>query len=101
ADSVKTLWMKGLAAIDRQAHKEYGLEYAKCTPAQQKAIMEKISRNEEQPISLEEKFFVALKAATIDGYYTSKIGIHQDLEYQGHTMVLNFPGCTHEEHNAD
>jgi hypothetical protein len=100
ADSVKTLWMEGLAAIDRFAHNEYGQEYAKCTAARQIAVMEKISRNEEQPITLEEKFFVALKAATIDGYYTSKIGIHQDLEYQGNTVVVEFPGCTHGEHKS-
>ena len=100
ADSVKTLWMDGLAAIDGLAHNEYGLEYAKCTGAQQITIMEKISRNEEQPATFEEKFFVALKAATIDGYYTSKIGIHQDLEYQGNTVVIEFPGCTHGEHKS-
>jgi hypothetical protein len=63
--------------------------------------MEKISRNEDQPVTLEEKFFVALKAATIDGYYTSKIGIHQDLGYQGNTVVIDFPGCTHGEHKAE
>jgi hypothetical protein len=101
ADSVKKLWMDGLAAIDRSANTEYGREYAKCTPAQQITIMEKISRNEDQPVTLEEKFFVALKAATIDGYYTSKIGIHQDLGYQGNTVVIDFPGCTHGEHKAE
>src|SRR5437868_982966 len=40
-DSVKTLWMEGLAAIDRIAHDEYGQGYAKCTAAQQINIMEK------------------------------------------------------------
>jgi hypothetical protein len=101
ADSVKTLWMEGLAAIGRIARDEYGHEYSMCTAAQQITIMERISRNEEQPITLEEKFFVALKAATIDGYYTSKIGIHQDLQYQGNTVVIDFPGCTHGEHKPE
>jgi hypothetical protein len=100
-NSVKTLWMEGLAAIDALAHNEYGQEFAKCTAAQQITVMEEISRNEEQPSTLEEKFFAALKAATIDGYYTSKIGIHQDLGYQGNTVVLDFPGCTHGEHKAE
>jgi len=42
---------------------------------------------------------VELKRATIDGYYTSVIGIHQDLEYQGNQMVHDFKGCHHEEHS--
>src|ERR1700730_295164 len=54
ADSVKTLWMEGLAAIERSANNEYGEEYAKCTAPLQITVMEKISRNEEQPITLEE-----------------------------------------------
>jgi gluconate 2-dehydrogenase subunit 3-like protein len=100
-DSVKTLWMEGLAAIGRMARDEYGQEYTECTTAQQITIMEKISRNEDQPVTLEEKFFVKVKAATIEGYYTSRIGIHQDLEYQGNTVVIDFPGCTHGEHKAE
>jgi hypothetical protein len=100
-DAVKTLWMEGLAAIERSANKEFGREYWKCTALQQITIMERISRNEEQPVTLEEKFFGALKAATIDGYYTSKIGIHQDLGYQGNTVVIDFPGCIHGEHKAE
>ncbi len=35
---------------------------------------------------------------TIDGYYTSAIGIHKELEYKGNTALAEFPGCTHPEH---
>ena len=48
----------------------YGQEYARCAGPQQTALMEEISRNEEHPSTLEEKFFGALKAAAIDAYYT-------------------------------
>jgi hypothetical protein len=99
-DAVKQLWADGLVAMNRMASDSYGQEFVKCTADQQMALMEQISRNEELPATPEEKFFVALKAATIEGYYTSKIGIHQDLEYQGNTVVINFPGCTHEAHKA-
>jgi hypothetical protein len=99
-DVVKKLWSDGLAAMDRMAAGEYGREYAKCAAPQQTALMEKISRNEEHPVTLEEKFFDVLKAGTIDAYYTSRIGIHEDIEYQGNTVVVDFPGCTHEEHKA-
>jgi len=95
---VKKVWTEGLAGMDRLAIGEFGHEYAKCSTAQQVELTERISRNEDQPATPEEKFFVVLKTATIDGYYTSSIGIHQDLEYQGNTMVLEFPGCQHPEH---
>jgi hypothetical protein len=96
----KKLWIDGLSMVDGMATDHFGKPYAKCTAEQQFAILEKMGQNEEQPVAAEEKFFVTLKATTIDGYYTSKIGIHQDLEYQGNTVVLDFPGCTHDEHKA-
>ena len=46
---------------------------------------------------MQERFFHALKRATIDGYYTSRIGIHQDLQYQGNEAMRDFPGCQHTE----
>ena len=57
-----------------------------------------ISKNEKSPQSLEERFFRAIKNLTIDGYYTSKIGIHQELQYKGNTYLKEFKGCTHPEH---
>jgi hypothetical protein len=41
-----------------------------------------------------ERFFVTLKQMTVNGYYSSEIGIHQDLEYQGNTYLAEFPECT-------
>ena len=96
--SSKSLWTQGLSAVDTLAERAYQKKFAGCAPEQQIALLEKISQNEEHPATLEERFFVAAKRATIDGYYTSAIGIHQDLEYQGNTALAEFPGCTHPEH---
>jgi len=40
-----------------------------------------------------EAFFADTKQATIHGYYTSEIGIHQDLRYKGNTLLAEFVGC--------
>jgi glucoside 3-dehydrogenase (cytochrome c) hitch-hiker subunit len=40
-----------------------------------------------------EAFFADTKQATIQGYYTSEIGIHQDLRYKGNTLLAEFVGC--------
>ena len=98
--ATKTLWTQGVTAVDKMAELEHGKKFAECTPEQQIALLEYISQREEIPATVEEKFFVEIKKATVDGYYTSDIGIHQELEYQGNTALPDFPGCTHEEHKT-
>ncbi len=39
------------------------------------------------------KFFFALKSLTADGYYTSKIGLIEELGYKGNTALAEFPEC--------
>jgi hypothetical protein len=40
-----------------------------------------------------EAFFADTKQATIRGYYTSEIGIQQELRYKGNTLLADFVGC--------
>lgn len=96
----KELWKRGLASLNEMAEREHGKNFEDCTADQQIAMLERISENEENPTRSEDRFFVAAKRATIDGYYTSAIGIHQDLQYQGNTALAEFPGCTHPEHKT-
>jgi glucoside 3-dehydrogenase (cytochrome c) hitch-hiker subunit len=47
------------------------------------------------------KAFSLIKGLTIFGYYTSKIGLDEELQYQGDTYNTSFPGaCTHPEHQS-
>lgn len=94
------LWTDGLAALDELAKRASGKEFLLCNADQQLDVLTKISQREERPETLEERFFVALKQSTIDGYYLSEVGIHQDLEYQGNVALAEFPGCTHEKHTG-
>ena len=98
--TIQKLWVDGLAAVDKLAEREFGKSFADCSADQQIKILTRISQNEEKPATLEERFFVALKQATIDGYYLSDVGIHQELQYQGNAVLAEFPGCTHEEHKT-
>ncbi len=41
-------------------------------------------------------FFETLKGLTIDAYYSTEVGLVQELGYQGNTYLAEFPGCTHE-----
>ncbi len=96
----RKIWTDGLAAIDRMAEKDFAMKFAACTAGQQDQMLLKISANEENPVTTEEKFFVTAKRSTIEGYYNSEVGIHKDIEYQGNTALAEFEGCTHPEHGG-
>ncbi|MGH9847059.1 MAG: gluconate 2-dehydrogenase subunit 3 family protein, partial [Blastocatellia bacterium] len=92
----KKLWTDGLAAVDKMDAGGFN----KASKDRQVAILTEISKNEMKPSTLEERFFKAIKNMTIDGYYTSKIGIHDELQYKGNTYLKEFKGCTHPEHQG-
>jgi hypothetical protein len=52
-----------------------------------------LSDNAELTEIPEVQFFHELKRLTVRGYYTSKIGIHDDLEYKGNRILQEFVGC--------
>lgn len=99
-EDVKSSWKEGLAALDTIAECSRGTTFLECPSDQQAVMLQEISQNEEHPKTVEERLFVAIKTATINGYYTSEIGIHRELEYQGNTALAEFEGCTHEEHKG-
>lgn len=96
----KKLWTDGLAAVDKMSQTKNGAAFNKASKDQQAALLTEISKNEMKPSTLEEKFFKAIKNMTIDGYYTSSIGIHKELRYKGNTYLKEFKGCTHPEHQS-
>ena len=46
------------------------------------------------------EFFQSIKSMTITGYYTSEIGMRQELGDDGQLFFAEFKGCTHPEHGA-
>jgi hypothetical protein len=82
SDAGKTEWRHGLQQLKEETA--------------QSSLADALARaaaGEAKPQTDLERFFVTLKRMTVDGYYSSEIGIHQDLEYQGNTYVAEFPGC--------
>jgi hypothetical protein len=64
------------------------------------AAVAEAAQEEEAPKTDLGRFFVALKRMTVDGYYTSAVGIHQDLKYQGNEHLTASPKCDHPEHKS-
>jgi|HubBroStandDraft_1064217.scaffolds.fasta_scaffold161458_2 hypothetical protein len=44
------------------------------------------------------EFFETVKAMTIVGYYSSEIGLFQELHFKGNEALSSFPGCPHGGH---
>jgi Gluconate 2-dehydrogenase subunit 3 len=100
-------WYGGLAAVDAEAMGRFNAPFSKLDASQVDAILQVMSRNERTPRmkSLNELppqtplelFFEMSKQATIQGYYTSEIGIHQELRYKGNKFLREFAGCGTED----
>ena len=90
-------WIGGLAALDAEAMSRFRSPFSRLRDAQVDAILQTISRNEKSPQTPLDAFFVMAKQATIRGYYTSKIGIHDELRYKGNQFLREFVGCQTED----
>jgi hypothetical protein len=97
-NETKAMWREGLAAVDRMSERRFSAAFNRAGQEHQISLLKAISRNERRPRTIEERFFIAIKSLTVDGYYTSAIGIHQDLQYKGNAYLKEFVGCTHPEH---
>jgi hypothetical protein len=100
ADDTRRLqWTEGLAALDADATARFGRPFLKLDAAQVETVLTDASKNEKAPALQKnertplEAFFVTAKQATVHGYYTSEIGIHQELKYKGNKALLQFVGC--------
>jgi hypothetical protein len=97
-ESTKQTWREGLSALGKMSRDKFGKTFADASADQQIALLTEISKNERSPQTVEERFFRTIKYATIDGYYTSEIGIKKELQYKGNSFLKEFTGCTHPEH---
>lgn len=84
SESQKSEWRNGLQLLREEAAKSSLAE-----------ALARASAGEASPQTDLERFFIKLKQMTLVGYYSSEIGIHQDLEYQGNTYLYDFPECRH------
>ncbi len=68
--------------------------------AEREDLLSEMSLPERDPRALHEgyAFFRLVKNMTVEGFYTSRIGLIEVLDYQGMNYLSEFPGCTHPEH---
>ena len=91
-ETEKASWREGLKLVEQMSRETNGTSFVQSSPDERIAILTRISQNERKPQTREELFFMALKARVAHAYYTSEIGIKQEMEYKGNTYLAEFVG---------
>jgi hypothetical protein len=89
----KTLWREGLRLIELMSEHYHGKSFVAASAEEKIAVLKVLSDNAHMTELPEVRFFLALKGLTVRGYYTSKIGIHDELEYKGNRVLMEYVGC--------
>jgi hypothetical protein len=92
-DNQKALWREGLRLVDVMSRHYNGKSFVDATPEDRIAILTVLSDHDQMTDLPEVRFFIELKRLTVRAYYTSKIGIHDELEYKGNRINQEFIGC--------
>lgn len=86
---IQQQWREGLAALDRLALDATGRKFLELDTLRRESLLEQLAGREFTPETPGERFFALAKEATVNGYYTSEIGLVRDLRYQGGTYLGN------------
>jgi len=95
-------WSQGLALLDRLSRERYQHPFHEATPGERESLLEAMSLPERKPGTSHAgfDFYRLAKGMTVEGFYTSRVGLIDVLGYKGLDVLSEFTGCTHPEHQA-
>jgi len=97
---LQTTFREGLESLDKSGQSRFGGgDFLQLTEAQQVEILTSLNEAaaQKKPEG-DANFFHAIKGLTADGYYTSRVGLLQELGYNGDAVLAAFPVFTIPEH---
>lgn len=92
-DSDRATWREGLKLIESMSQHYNGKSFLKASREERVAMLTVLSEHSHMEDMPEVKFFNSLKEYTVLAYYTSKVGIHDDLQYKGNRVIQEYVGC--------
>ena len=100
--SLQVEWKKGLEALDGLSRERHQHAFDELTAKDQELLLEAMSLPERKTGASHPgfEFYRLVKEMTLEGFYTSRIGLIDVLGYKGLSVMSEFPGCTHPEHQA-
>ena len=93
-------FIRGLRWLDDRSHARVGKDVAGASSAELTTLLTPLAEEGAHPPEDAPgvAFFHAIKSMTISGYYTTEIGLRQELGEDGRMVLPAFEGCTHPEH---
>jgi hypothetical protein len=88
----KESWRRGLSAINALSQSTCQCPFLKASQQQQVQMLTQLAAQEHNAKTEPEKFFTQLKQTTAFAYYSSSIGIHQEIDYKGNVLLQEFVG---------
>ncbi len=88
-------WKNGLAGVEELTAERFRQSFGACSEAQREELLTELAKSEMTPQTEMDLFFVELKRAVIEGFYSSELIQREHLGYRGNTAIAEFAGCTH------
>ena len=85
-------WREGLKLVEQLSQQAHGKPFLQSSPDERTAVLTRMAQNEGKPQKPEEVFFAELTAKVVHAYYTSEVGIKQEMEYKGNSYLAEFVG---------
>jgi len=100
--SLQKEWIDGLNFLERESRRQFSKTFREVSETDRVKLLTEMSAPERDANLHHEgfSFFATLKDMTVEGFYTSKIGLIDVLDFQGLNYMADFPGCTHPEHQT-
>lgn len=93
-------FLRGLTWMDERSHELFGANFIDAAEAEQTALLTIVSSEDNQSLNdrIGVEFFQAIKQLTVTGFYTSRVGMLEELGDDGGLDFDDDPGCQHSEH---
>ncbi|MGH9373561.1 MAG: gluconate 2-dehydrogenase subunit 3 family protein [Vicinamibacterales bacterium] len=95
-------FLRGLTWLDARSKALFKTDFLGASPSQQTTLLTRLSSdgNPDKEDRIGREFFQAIKSITIDGYYTTEVGLRRELGDNGQLFLPQFQGCDHAEHGG-
>lgn len=95
-------WREGLRVLEELSQRSFHKSFREVSGSERVKLLTAMGGPERDSNLQHEgfEFYKLVKGMTVEGFYTSKIGLIDVLDYQGMNYNTDFPGCTHPDHQS-
>jgi len=89
----QSVWRTRIRAVEDMAVARFGKVFTRLSGSEKADLVRVLAARAAQAATAAELFFLDARRMTLVGYYTSKIGLIDELGYRGNAVLAAFPGC--------